>query len=318
MVQVNIRVSRHQDLPSLPIIDERNLRVPDQGEFFQIPHTWELEKYNYKPYQYVDGFEQPNKSMPDPIKLWGCEMRPTSGYQEIHPSWQFRYFELYRYLLGPIPEDGEVIYWYTGGEGSKPRKQVPAGTKYANPAFEPGTILDAYSHIWEDHRAMTDGAAYNTTDGWWRDDVMQCHQWNPRTWRIKCLAWRKSLVQKHPNPPVTKNGMTTIRAWDHTKPAPPLSILLAPDAPPLQWGVDASPEPLKDEDGNYVMLYGRRTYKVAHFPWLKLVCRKYGISPEIGTPFFLPGVGGYNLIPNDEIWKIENGAPYSPYWPWKV
>jgi hypothetical protein len=301
--------------PAMSMLNDSDLRVPDSGEFFRIPWTWELARYNYKPYQYVDGFEQPNKSMPDPIKLWGCEARPTSGYQEIHPSWQFRYFELFRLIVGPIPEDGKVIYYYTGGEGSRPRTIVPKGTPHSMPAFEPGTLLDAYSHIWEDHRALTDGAAYNTENGWYRDEVMKCHMENPRTWRIKCLAWHGSIVQKHPNPPLTKPGYTTIRAWDHRQPAPPMDVLLAPDAPPLWWGVDASPEPLKDANNNYVMRNGRKTYKVAHYPWLKLVCRKYGIKPEVGTPFFPVGVGGYNLIPNADIQGIENGIQYSPYWP---
>lgn len=295
---------------------DQNLKVPDVGEFFRVYYPWQQAKFNYEPIQHQAGFEQPNISIPAPLLMLGCRLGPTSDYQQIHETWQQRYFELYRLMLGPIPEDGRVIYWYTGGEGRQPFTKVPAGTLHANPRFEPGTILDAYSHIWEDHRASTDGAAYNTTNGWYRDVVMKCHLENPRTWRIRCLAWRGSLLKKHQSPPgPVLPGHTAVHAWDHTKPAPPMSVLLGPDAPPLMWGTEASPFKLKDASGNNVMQNGRPTYKIAHYPWLKIVCRRYGLSPELGTPFFVPGIDNWNMIKNDDIYPVQNGAPHNPYWP---
>lgn len=296
--------------------NDEALKVPDNGDFFRVLFAWQQAKNDYKPIQYQPDFEQPNRPTPSPLKLWGCEQRPTSGYQEIHESWQRRYFELYRLMVGPIPEDGKVIYWYTGGEGRQPFTKVPAGTLHANPRFEPGTLLDAYSHIWEDHRASTDGAAYNTTNGWYRDVVMGCHLENPHTWRTKCLTWRGSLVKKHPAPPgPVKSDELAIMAWDHSIQAPPLSVLLAPDAPPLWWGTEASVEPLRDASGKLVLQNGRPTYKVAHYPWLKLVRRRYGLMPEVGTPYFPIGKGGWNTIKKDDVARVENGQLHNPYWP---
>jgi hypothetical protein len=300
-----------------PKLLDRNLRVPETGKFFQVFHPWEQEKHRYLPVQSGPGFEQPRISIPSPVMLWGCRKGPTSDYQQIHPTWQERYFELYRFMVGPIPADGKVAYWYTGGEGSKPFKKVPAGTLHANPRFEDGTLLSAYSQVFEDHRASTDGAAYNTENGWYRDVVMKCHLDNPRTWRMKCLTWSGSAVEKHPNPPgPVAPGYTAIRVWDHNKPAPSLAVLLAPDAPPLWWGIDASPTKLLDGSGNPILKYGRPTYKASHYPYLKLVCRKYGL-PEVGTPFFPIGIDGWNIVRNDDIHPLENGQSYSPYWPEK-
>jgi len=94
-----------------------------------------------------------------------------------------------------------------------------------------------------------------------------------------------------------------------------MEVLLAPDAPPLLWGNEQSPEKVRTENGQVVMQNGRPTYKVSHFPYLKLVCRKYGLLPEVGTPFFPIGVDGWNQIENYNIHRIENGAEYSPYFP---
>lgn len=312
-----ITIIRGKDPVAGPKFLDRNLRVPDKGVFYQAYHAWQQEIHDYKPDQYQSEFEQPNLPMPTPIMFWGCRLGPTSDYQQMHESWQRRYFELYRYMVGNIPEDGKIIYLYTGGEGRRPRTQVPAGTLHSMPAFEPGTLLDAYSHIFEDHRALTDGAAYNSENFWGRDVVMGCHLENPKTWRMKCLGWRGSLYQLHESPPgPVPAGMIAIRAWDHTKPAPPLDVLLAPDSPPLLWGTEGRVEKLVDEFKRPVLWEGRPSYASSHFPWLKLVCRKYGL-PEVGTPFFPIGIDGWNIIKKQDVRQLPNGAKYSPYWPGK-
>lgn len=300
----------------ISVPNEKALKVPASGDFYQAYHPWQQEKYGYLPQQTADSeFEQPNLPMPSPVPLWGCRLGPTSDYQQIHPTWQRRYFELFRLMVGPIPADGKVIYWYTGGEGRKPYTKVPKGTPNANPRFEENTLLDAYSHIFQDHRALTDGAAFDSENFWGRDEVMGCHLDNPKTWRLKCLGWKGSLYQRHPNPPgAVAYEYMAIRAWDHTKPAPPMEVLLAPDAPPLQWGVEAHVVKLVDGSGRLVLQNGRPTYKAAHYPWLKLVCRKYGL-PEIGTPFFPIGIDGWNIIKKDDVHQLQNGQSYSPYWP---
>lgn len=297
--------------------DEKNLKVPPNGRFFQVWHPWQLASNNYKPIQINDPeFEQPNLPMPAPKMLYGCEKKPTAGYQQIHPTWQWRNYELYRLMVGLIPEDGEIDYWYTGGEGLQPYTKVPAGTLHANPRFKAGTLLDAYSHIWEDHRASSDGASYNTTNFWGRDEVMKCHLENPNTWRAKCLTWCGSLLQEYVNPPgPVPSDCWAIRTWDYTKPAPPMEVLLAPDAPPLWWGTEQSVEQLRDENGKLVLWGGRPSYKVAHYPWLKLVCRKYGLKPEVGTPFFPIGIDGWNLVKKADVRQLPNNQSYSPYWP---
>lgn len=306
-----------KDTKAGPKFLDRNLRVPESGTFFQVFHSWQQEKNDYKPVQYQDGFEQPNKAMPSPMQLWGCRMGPTSDYQQMHESWQWRYYELFRFMVGNIPADGEIDYWYTGGEGRQKFDIVPAGTKNANPRFKPGTLKDAYSHIFEDHRALTDGAAYNSTNFWGRDVVMGCHLENPKTWRMKCLTWDGSLLEKHKNPPgPVPAGYHAVRAWDHTKPAPSLDVLLAPDAPPLVWGTEGQVKPLTDEHGRPILWEGRPSYAASHFPWLKLVCRAYGL-PEVGTPFFSIGIDGWNLIKKEDCRQVPNGSYYSPYWPGK-
>lgn len=316
MINVSVALTRSKGLQRP---DEKALMVPASGEFYQCFHSWQQAKFNYLPKQTDDPeFEQPNLPMPAPVPLMGCRQGPTSDYQQIHPTWQRRYFELFRLMVGPIPEDGKIIYWYTGGEGRKPYVKVPApaGTLHANPRFEEGTLLDAYSHVFQDHRALTDGAAFDSENFWGRDEVMGCHLENPKTWRMKCLTWSGSVVQRHPNPPgLVMPGYMAIRAWDHTKPAPALDVLLAPDAPPLWWGVEGHVQKLVDGNGKLVLQNGRPTYKAAHYPWLKLVCRKYGLSPEVGTPFFPIGIDGWNIVKKDDVFRVNNGQSYSPYWP---
>jgi hypothetical protein len=291
-----------------PLMDE-DLTVPVEGEFIRMKHDWQTAVCNYKPRQLDPDFEQHNLAMPAAVPEWSCQK--FGDFIEVQVSWQQRIYELFRYAVGPIPADGEVEYWYI--EDPNHHHQyitVPAGTLHAYPHYPIWTLRGAYMDFISDHRAMSDSHAYDTQGKWFRDDIIHVNPENTKYWSIKCLTFTGNIFHKIPKTPDDPKGnLTAIETLDWCKPAPPLDWILENKPYLIQWCTEQSVYELPPVNGV-------RSWRVARFPQLKLVCRHYGL-PEVGTPMFAVGCGGRNTLENDWIEPVTNKAAYSPYVPIK-
>lgn len=293
---------------------DENLLVPKTGKFYQVEHDWRLPQFNYEPRQYQMSPGDRRKSLPSTRMLWACRKYPTSDFIGIHPSWQFRLYELFRWAVGLIPEDGEPEYWFTENEDSFPIEdtmvKVPEGTPYSYPMYPVGTLKWAYWNSFIDHRALTDGHAFNSVGAWYRDEVLKVNMSNPITWMMKCLTFTGNIGKEVDERPAgISDQYHVIEALDYSQPAPALDWILTNKPHLIWWMTEQDPTPFPEG------AQGRdRQWPVSHFPQLKLVCRKYGL-PEVGTPYFAIGRNGWNTILKADCVSVQNGATYSPYWP---
>lgn len=289
-------------------IKDTELKVPDTGDFYRIKHDWQTEICNYMPRQFDPEFEQPNLPMPAALMLWGCNK--NGEFLTVDSSWQTRLYELFRWAVGPIPEDGEPEFFYIQDpKNHKNIIKVPEGTMYSFPRYPVGTLRWAYMDFITDHRALTDRHAFDTPERWYRDELLGINMWNSRNWMMKCLTFPGNIVKKVPRLSTDVGAVTPIETFDYCRTAPSLDWILKNKPYLIWWANEQSVVELPPVNG-------KRRWVVARFPQLKVVCRKYGI-PEVGTPYFAIGCGGRNLIENAWIEKINNGSNYSIYMPEK-
>ena len=297
---------------ALPIIRDTNLRVSDVGEWYQVCHDWQLEEFGWFPRQKYT--TTPNRPFPATRYLPGMLKGQTSDFTPVLTSWQWRLYELFRHLVGPIPEDGEPeYYWIADPLHRGEQIKVPKGTKHSFPQYPVGSLRNAYMDFILDSRFLTDNHAFNTameTDAeCYRDDVLGLNLYGVRPWMMKSLIFTGQAVKR-----VDQSVLPTqmaIETFDYLKEAPSLDWIIA-SAPHLIWWTTEQggmPQELP-------VLNGKRRWTVARTPQLKVVCQHYGL-PEVGTPYFAIGKNGWNIINKSHVVRLENSAPYSNYVPEK-
>lgn len=286
------------------------LTVPIDGNFYQVAHDWQLSKFGFKPRQFNPDYEQ-MLPMPSTRMLWACTSVKPSDFIPMDSSWQHRLYELFRYAVGDIPEDGTPEYWYIQDpKNHKKIIKVKEGTKNSFPHYPEGTLKWAYMDFITDHRALTDRHSFDTPDRYYRDDVIGINMENPQAWMMKCLTFTGNIVNKLDIiPDIFVPNCVPIETFDYTKTAPSLDWILKNKPHLIWWTTEQSVYELPPVNN-------KRRWTVARFPQLKIVCRKYGI-PEVGTPYFAIGRHGWNLIDRNDLMKVENGESYSPYIPEK-
>jgi len=300
-VTVDVHVSNNDT--SKYLID-KTLRVPDTGEWYQIMH--DAERLGFPRQKFTT---YPNREIPATMMLWAFRKLPTSDFYPVHKSWQERTYELFRFMVGNKPADGQIIGWWINDPKQAGKKvMVEAGTPYSFPEYEAGSLKEAYQKFISNHVALTDNWAFNTEGFWGRDYVCNMNTNNPNNWRMKGLNFTGNIVRKIENQPTDiVDAHMAIETLDYAQPAPPLDWILT-NKPHLIWWTTAQ----GGMNQELTPINGTRRWTVSRWPHLKVVCRQYGL-PETGTPYFAIGKDGYNLIEKSVVKRIQNGQAYSPY-----
>ena len=293
---------------------DTDMRVPDVGEFYQVAHDWQLPEFQFKPRQFLT--HTPNKAFPSTRMLWGCRARPYSDFVPVMYSWQWRLYELFRHVVGSVPEDGEPEAWWINDPlGAGKRIMVSKGTSGAFPQYPVGTLKNAYMDFILDGRFLTDAHAFNTIEETpakgYRDDVLGLNINALNPWMMKSLTFTGNILNRvYPTESVPSDYFS-IETFDYTKEAPSVDWILKNKSHLIWWTTEQA-----GMNGELPMTDGKRTWTVSRTPQLKVVRRHYNL-PEVGTPYFAIGRNNFNLILKRDVKKIDNGINYSPYVPEK-
>lgn len=288
-------------------IGDENLRVPEKGTWGFVLHDWQMKEFDYKPRQYLPDYEQ-MKPMPSTRQLWGrypfikkdngaFDFQIGKVYDRVTFSkeWQFWLKELLeKTLRGTVPY-GKKEYFFDRINGKEIK--VPEHP-YAHLKCTDGSLLEAYTSLVTDHRSFTDTTA---PENGYTDYVTSRNLQKNNPYKVKPLMTTGNIVKIEGE----WRDYYVIKALDLLKSPPSIEDAYFNNL--IMWSTEQTVTELPK-------LNNKRRWVVSRYPQLKVVSRLNNLE-EVGTPFGVFSMGGYNLISKDHVSIIQNNSIYSPYVP---
>lgn len=268
---------------------DKELSVPESGEYFFALHDHQLREFNYEP----RSLKFP--ALPSTRMLWGCIKE--GDFLPMNKEAQFWLYELLAWATGGRLPDGEIEYYYY-----TPRfRAEEVRTTKDNPEARVKCTYGSLKWVWEDlladHRGFTDTHAPDSSPGY-ADYILGRNLTHP-PFKWKSLLTTGNIVKKEG----VFNVDYVIEALDVTKPMPSVEWVVQNKPWLIGWATQTTN--VRIDKSNWV---------VSKFPQVKLACREHGL-PEVGTPFPIIGINNRNRIHKSHVMQIKNGAKYSPYIP---